>query len=59
MALLLALFLTVIFFLFISDGMADLLGDLVPLSLPFVESLKFGGFTLSLIVGVTGIVVAA
>tara|TARA_S200000501_G_scaffold141674_1_gene133816 strand:+ start:79 stop:771 length:693 start_codon:yes stop_codon:yes gene_type:complete len=36
--------------------MADLLGELLPLSLPFVESLKFGGFTLSLIVGVTGIV---
>jgi general L-amino acid transport system permease protein len=55
-ALLLTVFLTVIFFLFISDGMAGFLGDLLPISLPFVESLKFGGFTLSLIVGVTGIV---
>jgi len=54
--LLLSIILTLIFFLFFAGGMADLLTDLIPVSLPFVESLKFGGFTLSLIVGVTGIV---
>ena len=52
----LAILLTIIFFLFIAGGMADLLTELLPINLPFVESLKFGGFTLSLIVGVTGIV---
>ena len=54
--LLLSIILTLIFFLFFAGGMADLLTDLIPVTLPFVESLKFGGFTLSLIVGVTGIV---
>jgi len=52
----LAILLTIIFFLFIAGGMVDLLTELLPINLPFVESLKFGGFTLSLIVGVTGIV---
>ncbi len=52
----LAILLTIMFFLFVADGMADLLTELLPINLPFVESLKFGGFTLSLIVGVTGIV---
>ena len=35
---------------------AEMLSSLIPIYLPYVESLKFGGFTLSLIVGVTGIV---
>lgn len=52
----LAILLTIMFFLFVAGGMADLLTELLPINLPFVESLKFGGFTLSLIVGVTGIV---
>ena len=39
-----------------SEVVCNFLKDWLPVSLPFVESLKFGGFTLSLIVGVTGIV---
>ncbi len=47
---------TAVFFLFISNPLVGLLNFILPISLPFVESLKMGGFTLSLIVGVTGIV---
>ena len=52
-AVILAFLFTAVFFLFVSNLLVDLL---LPISLPFVESLKMGGFTLSLIVGVTGIV---
>ena len=55
-AALLAFLLTAVFFLFISNPVVGLLNVILPISLPFVESLKMGGFTLSLIVGVTGIV---
>ncbi len=47
---------TIIFFMFISNFIVTILNSIVPISLPPVESLKMGGFTLSLIVGVTGIV---
>ena len=55
-AAILAFFFTAVFFLFISNPLVGLLNVILPISLPFVESLKMGGFTLSLIVGVTGIV---
>ena len=55
-AAILAFLLTAVFFLFISNPLVGLLNVILPISLPFVESLKMGGFTLSLIVGVTGIV---
>ena len=55
-AAILAFLFTAVFFLFISDPLVGLLNVILPISLPFVESLKMGGFTLSLIVGVTGIV---
>ena len=42
--------------IFLGNPIAKILASFIPISLPFVESLKFGGFTLSLIVGVTGIV---
>jgi general L-amino acid transport system permease protein len=55
-AAILAFLFTAVFFLFISNPLVSLLNFILPISLPFVESLKMGGFTLSLIVGVTGIV---
>jgi len=55
-AAILAFLFTAVFFLFISNPLVALLNVILPISLPFVESLKMGGFTLSLIVGVTGIV---
>ena len=55
-AAILAFSFTAVFFLIISNPLVGLLNVILPISLPFVESLKMGGFTLSLIVGVTGIV---
>ncbi len=51
-----ACLITVLFFIFLGGPIAAILSSLIPIYLPFVESLKFGGFTLSLIVGVTGII---
>lgn len=51
-----ACLITVLFFIFLGGPIAVMLSSLIPIYLPFVESLKFGGFTLSLIVGVTGII---
>ena len=47
---------TLLFFFFLSSPLTDLLSYFIPISLPFVESLRMGGFTLSLIVGISGIV---
>ena len=47
---------TIIFYLIVADPLTKLLSSVIPLNLPFIESLKLGGFTLSLIVGVSGIV---
>ena len=55
-ALLTSFLLTIIFYLFVADPLTKLLSSVIPLNLPFIESLKLGGFTLSLIVGVSGIV---
>ena len=55
-ALLSSCLITILFFIFLGNPIAKILASFIPISLPFVESLKFGGFTLSLIVGVTGIV---
>ena len=46
----------VLFFVFFSDYLVKILDIIIPISLSPVESLKMGGFTLSLIVGITGIV---
>ena len=56
LALLSSCVITILFFIFLGNPIAKILSSFIPISLPFVESLKFGGFTLSLIVGVTGIV---
>ncbi len=56
LALLSSCVITILFFIFLGNPIAKILASFIPISLPFVESLKFGGFTLSLIVGVTGIV---
>ena len=56
LALFLSFFVTILFFILLGDSLAERMALLIPINLPFVESLKFGGFTLSLIVGVTGIV---
>ena len=55
-SLLAACLITILFFIFVASFSAEMLSSLIPIYLPYVESLKFGGFTLSLIVGVTGIV---
>ena len=55
-SLLAACLITILFFMFAASFSAEMLSSLIPIYLPYVESLKFGGFTLSLIVGVTGIV---
>ncbi|MEE2773470.1 MAG: amino acid ABC transporter permease [Pseudomonadota bacterium] len=55
-SLLAAFIFTLFFFGFLSDFLARFLANVLPISLPFIESLKMGGFTLSLIVGVSGIV---
>jgi len=52
----LSIVITLLFFLFLASPLTKLLSYLIPIGLPFVESLRMGGFTLSLIVGVTGIV---
>ena len=46
----------IIFFMFFSNYIFNFLNIILPIALPPVESLKMGGFTLSLIVGITGIV---
>ena len=52
----LSIVITLLFFLFLSSTLTEFLSYLIPISLPFVESLRMGGFTLSLIVGISGIV---
>ena len=56
LAALLSLVFTILFFFIVSDPLVKTLDTILPFGLPFVESLKMGGFTLSLIVGITGIV---
>ena len=56
LAALLSFVFAILFFLIVSDPLVKTLDTILPFSLPFVESLKMGGFTLSLIVGITGIV---
>ena len=51
-----ALFFLIIFFMVFSNYLVNFLNIILPIALPPVESLKMGGFTLSLIVGITGIV---
>ena len=51
-----SLLLTLLFYLFLSSLLVQFFSVLFPINLPFVESLRLGGFTLSLIVGVSGIV---
>ena len=46
----------IIFFMFFSNYIVNFLNIILPIALTPVESLKMGGFTLSLIVGITGIV---
>ena len=46
----------VIWYLFLKDPAAAFLATIIPISLEFVESSKIGGFTLTFIIGVTGIV---
>lgn len=51
-----ALIFLIVFFMFFSNYLVNFLNIIFPIALPPVESLKMGGFTLSLIVGITGIV---
>ena len=56
MALSVSILVTLLFYVFLSSLLAKFLSVVMPINLPFVESLKLGGFTLSLVVGVSGIV---
>lgn len=46
---------TLIWWLFLASPVAGVLANIIPIGLEPVESSKFGGFSLSIIIGVTGI----
>jgi len=48
----------VLFWMFLAGPIAGALTAVAPIGLPFVESRSFGGFTLSVIIGVSGIVLS-
>ena len=48
--------LIVIWFLFIHDNISDALASAIPIGFEPVESAKFGGFLITFVIGVTGIV---
>ena len=50
--------LPVLFWLFLAGPIADTLTRAIPIGLPFIESKDFGGFTLSVVIGVAGIVLS-
>ena len=54
-ATLAAIFGPIIWWLFLAGPVAGILAGIIPIELEFVESSKFGGFMLSIIIGVTGI----
>ena len=55
-ALIVSFVFALIFYFFLSSFLVRFLSSLIPINLPFIDSLQLGGFTLSLIVGVSGIV---
>ena len=48
----------VLYWLFLSGVIASALSSVLPIGLPFVESKDFGGFTLSFIIGISGIILS-
>lgn len=56
LGLLAAIAFAVIWFLFIHDGLSDGLASAMPIGLEPVESAKFGGFLITFVIGVSGIV---
>ena len=57
-AIVAAILLPILYWLFLAGPIAGALGSALPIGLPFVESRLFGGFTLSVIIGVSGIVLS-
>jgi len=55
-AVIAAIFVPILWWMFFTSPLADAAQSLIPLSIEPVESSKFGGFTLSVTVGLTGIV---
>ncbi|KAB7613287.1 amino acid ABC transporter permease [Amylibacter sp. SFDW26] len=45
----------ILWFLFFAGPVADIMQGIIPISLESVESAKFGGFMLSILIGITGI----
>lgn len=57
-ASLLAIAVPLLYWMYLNAPLARALADMIPLGLTFVPSKDFGGFTLSVIIGVTGIVLS-
>jgi len=57
-AVLASILLPIIWWLYFSDRFAAAVHNVIPLGSQFVESSKFGGFMLSVVIGVTGIVLS-
>jgi len=53
-----AILLPIIWWLFVAEPVEILLQSIIPISIASVESAKFGGFMLSIVIGVTGIAVS-
>ena len=54
-AVIAAILLPVIWWLYFAGPVSDAINSVLPIGLTFVESSKFGGFMLSVVIGVTGI----
>ncbi len=53
-----AIVLPILFWLFLAGPIAGALQDILPIGIRSIQSKEFGGFTLSLIIGITGIVLS-
>jgi len=58
LATLAAIVLPILYWLFIAGPLASGLTSILNIGLPFVESKDFGGFTLSIIIGISGIILS-
>ena len=57
-AMLAAIILPIVYWLFLAGPLASGLTSILNIGLPYVESKDFGGFTLSIVIGVAGIVLS-
>ena len=58
LAMLAAIAAPIVYWMFLHGLVADTLSSVVPIELPKVQSKEFGGFTLSVIIGIAGIVLS-